>query len=209
MLRIVLSLGVLAAAAAGSGCAGMSEQACLASDWQTVGFEDGAAGRPVSTIGAYRQQCVKHGVSPDLYLYRAGHDAGLETYCRPSRGFDIGRRGGTYQGVCPAALEGDFLAGYQSGRRLYDLEASVRAIDARIAGNARAQEGIRKELTDIAATIASDETLAEERVQLVARAAELGKRHGELSSENGALEQERAVVAFELEAYRETLAYQL
>src|SRR5690606_5270646 len=163
--------------------AGMSEQACLASDWRTVGFEDGAAGRPVSTIGTYRQQCVKHGLSPDLELYRAGHDAGLESYCRPSRGFDVGRRGGTYQGVCPAGLETDFLAAYQSGRRLYDLEASMRAIDSRIAGNARAQEGIKQELTSIAATIASDETSGEERIHLVARAAELGKRHGELSNE--------------------------
>src|SRR5690606_29620226 len=48
MLRVAFTLSVLVALA---GCAGMSEQACLVSDWQTVGFEDGAAGRSVSSIG--------------------------------------------------------------------------------------------------------------------------------------------------------------
>jgi hypothetical protein len=204
MLRVAFSLSVLFALV---GCAGMSEQACLASDWQTVGFEDGASGRPVASIGGYRQQCAKHGVAPDLASYRAGHAAGIESYCRASRGFDVGRNGGTYQGVCPAGLETDFLAAYHSGRRLYDLEASVRSIDARLAGNARAQESIRQELTQIGVTMASDETSAEQRVQLVARAAELGKRHGEISTENGSLQEERAIVALELDEYRETLAY--
>lgn len=204
MLRCALSLSVLLAVA---GCAGMSEEACVVSDWRTVGFEDGAAGRPVSSIGTYRQQCAKHGVAPDLFEYRAGHEAGVETFCRPSRGFDVGRRGGTYQGVCPIDLESDFLTAYHSGKRLFDLEASVRSIDARIASNLRAQERIKQELTQIGATIASDETSAEQRVQLVARAAELGKRHGELSSENDVLEDERVIAVLELEDYRETVAY--
>lgn len=185
----------------------MSEQACLVSDWRTVGFEDGAAGRLVSTIGTYRQQCAEHGVAPDLESYRAGHAEGVASYCRPSRAFDVGRRGGRYQGVCPAELENDFLAAYDSGRRLYDLEASVREIDAQIAGNVRAQEGIKQELTEIAVTIASSETSTEERVLLVARAAELGKRHGQLTNETDALEDERVVAAIELEQYRETVAY--
>ena len=204
MLRTGLSLSVLFVLA---GCAGMSEQACLVSDWRTIGFEDGASGRPVSSIGTYRQQCARHGVAPDLEAYRAGHAAGVESYCRPSRGFDVGRRGGTYQGVCPIELETDFLAAYHSGRRLFDLETTVRSLDARIAANQRAQEGIKRELTQIGATIASDETSSEQRVELVARAAELGKRYGELASEAETLAAERAVAAVELEEYRETLAY--
>src|SRR5690606_9909555 len=89
MLRTGLSLSVLFVLA---GCAGMSEQACLVSDWRTIGFEHGASGRPVSSFGTYRQQCARHGVAPDLEAYRAGHAAGVESYCRPSRGFDVGRR---------------------------------------------------------------------------------------------------------------------
>lgn len=204
MLRFAVLLGVLLVA---TGCAGMSEQACLVSDWRTVGFEDGAAGRLVSTIGTYRQQCANHGVAPDLERYRAGHEAGLETFCRPSRGFDVGRRGGTYQGVCPTDLEPDFLAAFHSGKRLYDLEATVRSIDTRIAGNASAQERIKQELTQLGVTIAGDEASTEQRLQLVARVAELGKRYGEITHESDALKAERAIAALALEDYRETLAY--
>ena len=36
-----------------SGCATMNEQQCLVSDWRSVGFEDGARGRPVETIDMF------------------------------------------------------------------------------------------------------------------------------------------------------------
>jgi hypothetical protein len=204
MLRTLPLLVTLVAAA---GCAGMSEQACLVTDWRTIGFEDGVAGRAVSSIGGYRQQCAKHGVAPDLASYRAGHDEGVESYCRPSRGFDAGRRGAAYQGVCPVALEPDFLAAYHSGRHLFELESSVRQIDAQIASNLRGQEGIKRELTELAATIASTDTSVDERVRLVSRAAELGSRHATLSNENVDLERERTVLQLELDDYRQTLAY--
>lgn len=189
------------------GCTGMSEQACLVSDWRTVGFEDGVAGRSVSSIGTYRQACAKHGVAPDLAAYRDGHSEGVEVYCRPRHGFEVGRGGGSYAGVCPAELEPEFLAAYDSGRRLYELESSVRRIDGRIASNEREQERIREELAAITAAIAGGETTTEEGVQLVARAAELGKRHSDLSNENEELAQERVGHAAALEDYRETLAY--
>ena len=190
-----------------SGCAGMSEQACLSSDWRGVGFEDGVRGRSVGQIGSYRQACSKHGVAPDLDAYRAGHAEGVEIYCRPTNGFDTGRRGTHYQGVCPSDLEPEFLTAYNSGRRLYELESALREIDNRIAYNERAQNEIKRELTDIAATIALDETTADERVRLVGEAAELGITFSELESENKTLREDRVVAALELEQYQQTLAY--
>lgn len=207
MQSAIRALILLAAAGLFTACAGMSEQACLASDWRTIGFEDGANGRSVTAIGGYRQACSKHGLSPDLASYRAGHAEGVEIYCRPSQGFEVGRRGASYQGVCPAHLEADFIAAYDTGRHLYELESALRNVDGRIASNYRAQETIKQELTTIAASVASDETSTEERVTLVARAAELGRRHGELSVEIDALEQERAVRERELLEYQETLAF--
>jgi hypothetical protein len=203
------ALLALASASALTGCAGMSEQACLISDWRAVGFEDGAAGRSVTTIGHYRQACSKHGVTPDLDTYRAGHAEGVEIYCRPNNGFEVGRSGATYQGVCPANLESAFLANYDSGRRLYELESALQRIDSQIASNARAQESIREELTVIAASMISGETTAEERVLLVSRTAELGRRYGELSASTDALKQERVVHEQELRRYQETLATRL
>lgn len=200
------TIAVLSVTVALAGCAGMSQQACLTSDWRTVGFEDGTLGRSVGTIGSYRQQCAEHGVQPDLEAYRAGHTEGVEIYCRPSHGFEVGHSGAGYQGVCPAGAEAQFLAEYNSGRRLYELEWAVRNIDNQMAENNRAQENIRKELTGIAASIASDDTTAEQRVLLVSRSAELGRRYAELTSATKLLEQERVPHALELAEYRQLLA---
>src|SRR3970040_823208 len=197
----------LAVTCALTACTGMSEQACLVSDWRTVGFEDGTLGRAVGTIGSYREACSKHGVTPDLATYRAGHAEGVEIYCRPSQGFEVGHGGASYQGGCPADLEAEFLTAYNSGRHLHELEYALREVDNLIAGNYRAQENIKQELTTIAASMVSNETTAEERVLLVSRAAELGRTYGELSASIDELKQERVFHEQNLRAYQETLAF--
>lgn len=189
-----------------AGCSGMSEQACVSADWRTVGFEDGTLGRSEAGIGRYRQACSEHGVAPDLESYRAGHAEGVRVYCRPSNGFAVGHSGASYQGVCPADVEADFVAEYNAGRQLHGLESALANVDARIASNYRAQENIKRELAEnVAKTVASD-TTAEQRVALVMRSADLGKRFGELTTEIRELERTRAVAERELLDYRQTLA---
>jgi hypothetical protein len=189
-----------------AGCAGMSEQACVSADWRTIGFEDGTLGRPEAAIGNYRQQCGEHGVTPDLAAYRAGHAEGVLTYCRVSHGFEVGHSGAAYQGVCPANVEADFLAEYNAGRHLFELESALRSIDARIAGNYRAQENIKQELTKIAATMIAVDTTAQQRVALVTRSADLGRRYGQLTTEIEQLQRDRAVNERDLYDYQQTLA---
>ena len=189
-----------------AGCAGMSEQACVSADWRTIGFEDGTLGRSEASIGRYRQQCGEHGVTPDLNAYRAGHAQGVLTYCRVSNGFEVGHSGAAYQGVCPANMEADFLAEYNAGRHLFELESALRNIDGRIAGNYRAQENIKQELTKIAATIVALDTTAQQRVALVTRSADLGRRYGQLTTEIEQLQRDRAVQERDLYDYQQTLA---
>ena len=189
-----------------AGCSGMSEQACLSTDWRTVGFEDGTYGRSEAGIGRYRQQCGEHGVTPDLASYRAGHADGVRIYCRESNGFAVGHSGATYQGVCPADLEPAFVAEYNAGRRLHDLESALRSVDSRIASNYRAQESIKQELTNIAAKMVATDTTAEQRVAMVTRSAELGRRYGALTSEIQNLERDRALAERDLLDYQATLA---
>jgi hypothetical protein len=189
-----------------AGCAGMSEQACVSADWRTIGFEDGTLGRSEAAIGGYRKQCGEHGVTPDLDAYRAGHAEGVLTYCRANHGFDVGHSGAAYQGVCPANLEASFLSEYNAGRHLFELESTLRSIDGRIAGNYRAQENIKKELTQIAATMIAVDTTAEQRVALVTRSADLGRRYGQLTSEIEQLQRDRAVQERDLYDYEQTLA---
>jgi hypothetical protein len=200
----ILSLCAMAYVIAG--CSGMSEQACVTADWRTVGFEDGTGGRSVGNIGSYRNACAEHGVAPDLEAYRAGHAEGVQTYCRESNGFAVGHSGASYQGVCPADLEGAFLTEYNSGRRLHELESALRNVDSRIASNYRAQEGIKQELTSIAATMIAADTTGEQRVAMVTRSADLGRRYGELTTEIQQLERDRALAERDLLEYRGTLA---
>ena len=200
----LLSLG--AAVYLIAGCSGMSEQACVTADWRTIGFEDGTAGRSEGTIGRYRQQCSEHGVAPDLESYRAGHAEGVRSYCKESNGFVVGHSGATYQGVCPADLEPDFLAEYNSGRRLHELESALGNVDSRIASNYRAQEGIKQELTDIGVRMIASDTTAEQRLAMVTRSADLGRHYGELNTETEQLQRERALAERALLEYRATLA---
>jgi hypothetical protein len=211
MLRAanVRALTVPAVLLALAGCAGMSEQACLTSDWRTVGFEDGSLGRSEATIATYRKQCAEHGVQPNLDAYREGHAAGVDVYCRAGNGFEVGHSGAVYQGVCPTNLEPEFLATYKTGYRLYELEAAVRNIDAQIASDNYEQERIRAEITSIAAAMIASETTAEERVLMVSRSAELGRHYAELTNATKSLTQERVFKDRELRDYQQTLAARL
>lgn len=188
------------------GCSGMSEQACVTADWRTVGFEDGTQGRSAGNIGSYRNACAEHGVAPDLDAYRAGHAEGVQLYCRESNGFAVGHSGAGYQGVCPADLEAAFVSEYESGRRLYELESALRNVESRIASSYRAQESIKQELTAIAANMIASDTTAEQRIAMVTRSADIGRRYGELTTEIQQLERERALAERELLDYRQTLA---
>ena len=183
----------------------MSQQECLVSDWRTVGYEDGVRGAAADTIGRYRKTCAKHGVAPDFQAYQAGRAEGLRVYCQPQNGFDLGARGGSYRGICPTDLEGEFLASYQEGRRLYELESDVRAADRQIATREAELEELAQELRETEAALIAAETTAEERVLLVLDVKELSERQGKLESEIVNLERERAVRAQELAHYRQTL----
>jgi len=188
------------------GCSGMSEQACVTADWRTIGFEDGTVGRSPGNIGSYRNACADYGIAPDLDAYRAGHAEGVQLYCRESNGFSVGHSGAVYQGVCPADVEASFVREYESGRHLYELESALSGVEARIASNYRAQESMKQELTAIATSMIATDTTTEQRVAMVTRSAEIGRRYGELTTEIQQLERQRAVAERELLDYRQTLA---
>ncbi|RYG66234.1 DUF2799 domain-containing protein [bacterium] len=112
-------LGLLAS------CATMNRDECLTVDWQTVGYEDGVAGRPADRIAQHRKACAKHGVTPDLRAYQAGRDEGLREYCQPQNGYRLGERGGDYGGFCPADLAPAFEASWRDGLELFGLRSRV------------------------------------------------------------------------------------
>lgn len=108
------------------GCASLDKGQCLGGDWEGIGLRDGAAGQPMSRIDDHAKACAPHGVAPDMTAWSRGRERGLRDYCRPDRGFRVGAAGSSYAGVCPADLEGEFLAAYSDGKLVH---AAQRAVD--------------------------------------------------------------------------------
>ena len=194
---------VLAAGLASlTGCGGMSANECELADWQAVGYEDGVQGRATDRFGDHRKSCAKHGVAPDFRAYQTGRKAGLREFCQPSRGYEVGVRGGAYHGVCPADLEPAFLAAYNEGHTLYELESAVRTTSSQIQRRKTRMDAIESELTDVMADALTSDTSGEERAALLVKTKQLAEERITLESEVDELEIKLERRKEELEAYR-------
>jgi len=187
------------------GCASMSGDECMTSDWAAIGFEDGARGYTSDQLSQRRKACAKHGVTPDFAAYQNGREQGLVEYCQPGRGFNIGSNGGSYHGVCDASLEGDFLDAYNSGRQLYTLQANVNRATAGINSRQNELDRIDEEILENEAELIDGETTMQRRIILLAELKNLSERIGELDAEIEDLYEQRAHYRFELEQYQVAL----
>jgi hypothetical protein len=104
------------------GCATVSKEDCLVTDWFEIGRVDGMQGTARTALQNRAKLCLEHGVNADRRAYYQGHDEGLKYYCTAQKGFELGRKGASYRSVCPLQLEKDFRAGYQNGIQLYCAE---------------------------------------------------------------------------------------
>lgn len=200
----LVGLGLLAGL---TGCSSMSANECMATDWRTVGYEDGVSGYSGDRVGKYRKACGKHGVTPDLARYQAGREQGLKEFCRPMNGFRLGESGRAYHGVCPASLDGPFLEAYESGRRLYALRDRVDDTAGQI-------ESLRVESDRLDANIASAATRildpalsTEQKAQLLIDSKHMAERKGEIRARIPQLEADLQMYQRELDDYRATLSY--
>jgi len=119
------SIGILSALAIVilfTGCATVSKEDCLLTDWFEIGRMDGMQGAPRTAFQNRAKSCLEHGVNADRQAYYQGHDEGLRYYCSEQKGFEKGRQGLSYKSVCPLQLEKDFKTGYQNGLQLYCSE---------------------------------------------------------------------------------------
>lgn len=174
-----------------SGCASMSAEECMTADWRTIGFEDGAKGLPAASIARHRKACAKAGVTADQRAYEAGRQDGLVEFCRPTQGYEYGRRGGHYQGVCPADLEDAFLQAYEDGRHYYELEQGVRNTERELSRVERELDKLADDLAAGEAKLIEGGGTAEERAKIV-------DNNREIATEIGELENARAGLLIEL-----------
>jgi len=189
-----------------SGCATMSGDECLTSDWQGIGFDDGSKGYTADRLSQHRKACAKHGVSPDLNAYRSGRTEGLRHYCQPQRGFNLGVSGGRYNGVCAIDLEADFVDAYRSGAQLHSLRANVSSANDQIQAKRQEQEDIANSMSDAEASLIAAETTVQDRILLLAELKELAEHSGQLDAEIEALIEDHAVYEQQLADYESMLS---
>lgn len=189
-----------------SGCASMSGDECLTSDWQMIGFEDGSRGYGSERLGEHRKACAKHGVTPDLQAYRQGREEGLRDFCQPARGFNLGSSGGRYNGVCPAEAEGEFLDAYRAGYHLYELRANVTSANAQINSKEHEIEHIEDLVREKEAALIATETTTQDRILILADLKDLSERTGQLEAEIAVLIDDRARHEVQLANYQDSVA---
>ena len=206
MFNRIAVVALLGATMIVSGCASMSSEECVASDWRSVGYEDGSRGYTSDRIGNYRKACAKHGVSPDLDAYQAGRTEGLKEFCQPQRGFNVGSSGGRYNGVCPSHLEPDFLDAYRTGARLHTLRSNVNSATYQINAKERELDNLDRTVRNKQASLIADETTVQDRVLLLSDLKELSERKGQLEAEIVDLIEDRAHHEAELASYEAVLA---
>jgi len=187
-----------------SGCAGMSKDECLAVDWRTVGYEDGVEGYPGDHIAQHRKACAKYGVRADLALYQEGRNQGLREFCQPINGYNIGVRGGSYAGVCPAQSEPTFLRAYNAGHELYEMVARVSGAQAELESKRRELARVEHGIVERSAAAISADATPDQRAQAVVDAANLAEKAGRLKVEIRQLSEESVRYQADLDAYRST-----
>lgn len=163
-----------------SGCASMSEEECLNADWRLMGFTDALQGRSTAALAQHSRACAAVNVTPDLDLYRQGHEEGARQYCTPANGYRAGSSGSTYQGICPADLETAFMRGYQDGRELYTITSEISRLKGVVTTSEAGITKLRRDILKLEEAIVSSDSTPDQRRANLAEIEDLGEDITEL-----------------------------
>jgi hypothetical protein len=159
--------GLLFLALLTSGCATMSAEDCSTADWRLIGLADGSQGQLLSKGDRRGSDCAKHGVAMDRSRYEAGRDEGLAGYCVEGTAYQIGERGQSYNGVCAAHNEADFLAAYEKGLELHAFKAAASSASSQLASARARHEDLDDQLEKYWGGYREEELSAEEHNTMV------------------------------------------
>lgn len=190
-----------------SACATMSGDECTTGDWRMIGFEDGSKGYGAERLGEHRKACARHGVTPDLQAYRTGREEGLRDFCQPSRGFNLGARGGRYDGVCSVDMESDFLDAYRAGYHLYELQSAVNSANYQINARQHELDDVHDLIREKEALLIAEETTTQDRILILADLKDLSEQSGRLEAEILMLVDDRARHEEQLADYQASVAH--
>lgn len=175
---------IIAAAAGGAvlalgSCATMSAEQCMAGDWSGQGYADGQQGLTMSRLDDHARACAEHGVTPDATAYAAGRRQGLVHYCTPHKGFEVGRAGSGYAGVCPSELEADFMYGYRDGQVVHEVEQALADARGRVDSLGARLEDLDEKIVAKQAEARADGLTDEQRDRIRNRIAEIRRERAD------------------------------
>jgi hypothetical protein len=181
-----------------SACSTLSQEECMVAQWQIIGHEDGVEGRDPSYISNHRKACAEYGIAPDLEEYRTGYQKGLLLYCVEYNGFNQGKNGADYRGVCPTHLEQDFLHGYNQGYAIYELNSRISQAQSSITTNTNEMKNLDEEIKKLEDRLVADDTSSDSRRKLLEDLKARQIDRGSLENQNHTLEIEVARIEGEL-----------
>jgi len=179
MRRLIIAAAAGGAALVLGSCATMSAEQCTAGDWSGQGYIDGQAGMTMSHLDEHTEACAKHGVTPDAAAYAAGRQQGLLHYCTPGKGFEVGRTGSGYAGVCPSDLEADFNYGYRDGQIVHEAEAALSRARSRVDSFGARLEELDEKIVAKQAEARAEGLTDEQRDQVRNRIAEIRRERAD------------------------------
>jgi len=191
-----------------AGCGGgatVSQNQCIAADWQTLGYRDGVNGVRSSQLLKHQDACVEHGIIPDREGYMTGWNTGVREYCQPNNAFEIGELGGGHDNVCPNGMQTTFTTAYRQGRQLYLARVEISNLERTINAKEQRLEQIKADLVSSATEQLNPLLTPADRVELLAYTHRLTEERHRLRTELPPLEHELADRQIELDAMRQSL----
>lgn len=164
-LKAFLIAAALAGAGALASCETMSAEECAAADWRRLGFGD-AAQNGADRFADRAESCAEKGFAGDGGAYASGFGEGMAQFCQPPNGFQFARRGGSFNGSCPAELQANFYAAYSDGRRVNAAESELNAARSQISSIESRRREIDGDLRDHESALRAS-TNEEERKRLI------------------------------------------
>lgn len=176
MQKFVRMLFSLFVAGLLAGCATMSKNECLEADWYQIGYRDGRAGLPRAQFQRHGDACLDHGIRPERSAYYRGREEGLRGYCTEQNGFELGKRGIAYRGVCPPELEAAFRTAYHSGLEIHRYNAEVDRLQRRL-------NAIDRQIAQKEELVYTEDLSKEQRLELRYEIKQLELEHMEAQTE--------------------------
>lgn len=144
-------LGLLMVFCLLSACATMSLDECKSASWYDIGYSDAIKGKQILLSG-HGEACAELNIKPDNERYMAGYETGSQEFCTYDNGLRFGKKGKNANNICVASNLGkEFFAGYDKGKKVYELGEEVKGKEAELAKIDKQLKKIRKGKVELSA----------------------------------------------------------